>query len=79
MTQSNPAKKTAAPTKKAAAKKAPAKKAPAKKAQATKVERGVENDQNTPSVDVVGTVVFANDVKNKKTRRRMLGWFRKSK
>jgi hypothetical protein len=54
--------------------------APKKKATVAsnpKVEAKVASIKTAPKNENV--VIRVNDVKNKKTRRRMLGWFRKSK
>ena len=69
---------TSTTAKKAPAKKAPAKKAPAKKAPARSEDAEVKF-ADEPVTDTVDNIVHVNDVKNKKTRRRMLGWFRRSK
>jgi len=45
------------------------------------VEAAVDNSASSPveSTTADKVVVYANDVKNVKTRRKMLSWFRKSK
>ena len=87
---SKPSKKTN--QKKAPAKKAPAKKAPASKKTSTPKDTdillskvGEEKPQFVSAEKMMkafaetSTIITANDVKNKKTRRRMLAWFRRSK
>lgn len=63
--------KKAAPKKKAAAKKAPVKKKPAAKP----VVKAVEETVVVP-IEKTATVIYAADVKNPKTKRRFLDWFK---
>ena len=87
---SKPSKKTN--QKKSPAKKTPAKKTPASKKTSTPKDTdlllskvGEEKPQFVSAEKMMkafaetSTIIRANDVKSKKNRRRMLGWFRKSK
>jgi hypothetical protein len=81
-TKKKPVKK--APAKKAAPKKATPKKAVAKKvgprpedaARASETNVSAVGITSTPKVDAPGVVVYANDVKNKSLRKRILAWFK---
>lgn len=59
---------TKKPAKKTPAKKKPATKKPAKKASALAAAPAAKSNQ------VEATIIYANDVKNPKTRKRFLGW-----
>jgi hypothetical protein len=76
-TKKKPVKK--APAKKAAPKKAAAKKA-APKTEKVKVSIDTEvsavGTTSAPQDNAPGIVVYANDVKNKSLRKRILAWFR---
>lgn len=76
-TKKKPVKK--APAKKAAPKKAAAKKA-APKTEKVKVSIDTEvsavGTTSAPQDNAPGVVVYANDVKSKSLRKRILAWFR---
>lgn len=81
-TKKKPVKK--APAKKVAPKKAAPKKAAPKKtapkteevAKATDAEVAAVGATSAPKTNTPGVVVYANDVKNKSLRKRILAWFR---
>jgi hypothetical protein len=75
MTKKSP--KTTSSKASASKKEAVAPKKKATVASIPKVEAKVAPTTTAPKNENV--VIRVNDVKNKKTRRRMLGWFRKSK
>lgn len=76
-TKKKPVKK--APAKKAAPKKAAPKKVAPKTnevAKATDTEVAAVGATSAPTTNTPGVVVYANDVKNKSLRKRILAWFK---